>query len=184
MKENIKLLIIQFLSVSFLLLSKLLLAFGFNIGWIMSGIGYIFTNYFNYVKKLKIIMVTVSLMIFVSFYGFYKSQIGVGSITKLDWSIFIITIIVTIYIIFLQLTKKELSKMLIFLQVMSTLFGITAWATLSFYGKNYLLGWILLLTSHFFIGSLYLKLGKSIFFVALQVISILIAAIKIYNLIS
>lgn len=179
MKKDKKLLRIQIFASIMLLSSKVLLATDHSIAWIISAMGYILVTYFNYKKKLKIMVITVSFLAFASFYGYYKTLITLIGLTNLDWVVIVITSLLALYIIYLQLNNKELSRQIILLQVGATITTMSAFILL---GLRFDCGWIALLFAHIILALMYKKIGKSNIFVLLQIISACIAIWKILNI--
>lgn len=179
MKKEKKLLCIQIISSIMLLFSKVLLASDYPIGWIISAMGYILVTYFNYKKKLKVMIITVSFLSFASFYGYYKTLVTLTGLTYLDWIVIGITFLLALSVIYLQTSNKELPKQILQLQVGATLTTMSAFILL---GLKFDCGWIVLLSAHIIIGFIYKKIGKSNIFVFLQIISACIAVWKILNI--
>jgi hypothetical protein len=179
MKEDKKLFRIQIVASIMLLSSKVLLATGYPIAWVISAMGYMLVTYFNYKKKLKVMIITVSFLTFASFYGYYKTLVTLTGLTYLDWIVIGITSLLALYVIYLQTSNKELPKQIIQLQIGATLTTMSAFILL---GLKFDYGWMALLSAHIILGFMYKRIGKSNIFVLLQIISACIALWKILNI--
>jgi len=172
-----KLKIIEIISSISALLSKILLATDSIFGWPLGLIGYVLVAIYNFIRKDTLLAITVVGLSFMCLYGWYKWSISLNGLLLIDYVILTATALFGLYV-YVKTARK--SGLMGHLQGLITVSTISAFIMLGY--KILLGGWVALLISHIMLAYFYNK-RKAKYYVTLQIISMIIAGIKIYKLI-
>ncbi|MCA9353536.1 nicotinamide mononucleotide transporter [Candidatus Nomurabacteria bacterium] len=175
MKKQLK--VIEVISSVSALLSKILLAFDSIVGWPFSLIGYVLISIYNLLRKDTMLAVTVTGLAGMSAFGWYKWSNEIAGLFFWDYIVLGITFVFALFV-YIRTSRK--GGLMGHIQGLITVAVISAFLMLGY--KIFVGGWIALIVSHLMLAFFYWKRSAK-YYVVLQIISIIIAAIKVYGLI-
>lgn len=157
-----------------LMASKYFLAISSIWGWNLSIFGYILISILSLKIKLRIAALITATSALLSIYGLYKWTNNVDGLQAIDYTIIGLSIIFSIFLVIFEARKK---RELWFVQTLTSIFCIIAFITL---GMKMQVGWWALFLVHSINIYLYGK-KKAYIVVGIQIVSMIIALVKIYK---
>lgn len=182
MKTSKNLRKLESISAVSLLISKVFLASESIFGWPLAVFGYVLTAIYNFLRRARILAWTVVGLAAMSGFAWYKWTEKMRGLFATDYVILGFTAVFAGGLYFLKLRAVENREELInaHMQGMILITTLSAYLLLGY--KILIFGWLSLWCAHILLALFYSRLNAR-WFTTLQLVSLLIAEVKIINLI-